>query len=80
VDGPHAVVDSDGLVYITDPALSRVVVSSPDGQLFTQLGWPGTGPGQFLKPVGIAIGPDGRIYVTDNQTCRVQAFELAQSR
>jgi len=33
-----------------------------------------TGPGQFGMPYGIAISPDGSIYVSDINTNRIQKF------
>jgi len=38
-------------------------------------GTQGTGPGQFQDPRGIAVGPDGRIYVADGSNHRVQVFD-----
>ena len=37
-------------------------------------GTPGDGPGEFAAPEGIAIGPNGRIYVADTNNHRVQVF------
>jgi uncharacterized protein (TIGR03663 family) len=34
----------------------------------------GTGPGQFNHPRGIAVGPDGNVYVVDSDNYRVQVF------
>lgn len=39
------------------------------------LGSEGNGPGQFLEPRAIAVGKDGRVYVTDTGNRRVQAFD-----
>jgi DNA-binding beta-propeller fold protein YncE len=35
----------------------------------------GTEPGQFNHPHGVALGPDGNIYVVDSDTHRVQVFD-----
>ncbi len=34
----------------------------------------GTGPGQFNHPRGLALGPDGDVYVVDSDNHRVQVF------
>jgi uncharacterized protein (TIGR03663 family) len=34
----------------------------------------GTDPGQFNHPRGIAVGPDGNVYVVDSDNYRVQVF------
>lgn len=38
------------------------------------IGTPGTEPGQFNAPRGIAVAPDGSVYVTDSRNHRVQQF------
>jgi len=38
-------------------------------------GTQGSGPGQFHDPRGIAIGPEGRVYVADGGNHRVQVFD-----
>ncbi len=41
-----------------------------------QAGSLGTGPGQFNKPRGVAVSPDGsKIYVLDGVNCRIQVFD-----
>jgi tripartite motif-containing protein 71 len=38
------------------------------------MGGRGSGDGQFLRPAGVAIGPDGTLYVTDHFNDRVERF------
>ena len=35
---------------------------------------PGTGPGQFYLPHGIAVAADGRVFVCDRENDRIQIF------
>jgi sugar lactone lactonase YvrE len=37
----------------------------------------GDGPGEFNFPIGIALGPDGDLFVSDFYNARVQRFSLA---
>ncbi|KPJ50445.1 MAG: hypothetical protein AMJ38_01785 [Dehalococcoidia bacterium DG_22] len=39
------------------------------------LGERGTGPGRFIKPVGLAVDSEGNLYVADSGNHRVQKFD-----
>lgn len=58
-------MDAAGVVYVSDQADSRVWVFGADGRSLRSIGRKGRGPGEFERPTGIAIGPDGRLYVRD---------------
>ena len=65
----------NGDLYISDGyGNARVHRFSPDGTLVQSWGEPGTGPGQFNLPHGIAVHPDGRIFVADRENDRIQIF------
>lgn len=49
----------------------------PEGTFRGAVGREGGGPGEFSEPVGMAMGPDGRVYVLDAGRPRVAVFELA---
>ncbi len=74
--------DSSGNVYVVNSDINNVVNAvlkySSNGTPITQWGTFGTGNGQFEGPDGIAIGPDGTVYVSDNDynpsVCRVEEF------
>ncbi len=76
IESPHLAVGGDGRVYLTDPEGGRVLVYSPALQPLAQIGERGVGPGQFGRPVGIAIAPDGSVIVADPDLCRVTAFNV----
>ena len=71
-----------GEVYVTD-ALDRVTVFTADGTVVRRWGSTGDEPGAFdfgaaandgLFRGYVAVGPDGRIYVSDAENHRVQVF------
>jgi sugar lactone lactonase YvrE len=76
-------VDPHGDVWITDSTNDRIQVRSPGGHVLAVLGYHGVlvtehntrGLGQFWNPQGIAIAPNGEVYVADTNNCRIQ--ELA---
>lgn len=73
--GPRAVLLSRGSVYVADTGNKRIVRFSPEGKRLAAWGGDGTGPGQFIEPVGLAAGPSGNIYVADTGNHRVQVFD-----
>jgi DNA-binding beta-propeller fold protein YncE len=67
-------IDPDGLIYVTDAIVPRVLVYDTDGNFVRSWGKRGDGPGMFGRPKGIAIDTDGHVYVADSQTNRLQVF------
>jgi len=65
-------VDSAGNVYAT--RVNKVVKYSATGTILTQWGAWGSGDGQFDSPHGVAVGPDGSVYVADMGNNRIQKF------
>jgi DNA-binding beta-propeller fold protein YncE len=64
-----------GEIYISDGyGNARVHRFSADGKLLQSWGTPGSGPGQFNVPHGIAVGRDGIVYVADRENSRIQLF------
>ena len=62
-------------MYITDGyGNARVHKFAADGRLLFSWGEPGSGPGQFHLPHGIATDEQGRVYVADRENSRVQLF------
>ena len=77
-------IGPDGNLYVTDLS-QRVTVISPVGKVLRRWGKPGHRPGDFhftpFDPTSptdihgkIAIGPDGKVYVSDSGNGRVQVF------
>lgn len=74
--------DAQGDLYVTEfgsPSYDgstggndRIQKFSPTGVPLAQWGTLGSGPGQFNGPVGIAVDPQGNIYVADVGNHRIQ--------
>lgn len=67
----------DGHVFVADGYCNgRVVEYDAQGRRVREFGMRGVEPGQFMNAHGIAIGPDGNIYVADRENGRLQWFDL----
>ncbi len=78
---PRAVAAApDGSIYVADTLNHQIQMLDAEGQ--PVLAWgsfgdvaKGTGEaGQFNEPWGIAVGPDGSVYVSDTWNHRIQKF------
>lgn len=71
-------VAPDGSLYIADTGNHRIQHVAPDGSVINQ--WGSLSPvesapeGLFNEPWGIAVGPDGAVYVADTWNHRIQKF------
>ena len=72
-----------GNAYVADTLHNRVLVYSPSGSLLARWGAgegdgaAGSGPGQFLTPAALAVGPGGEVFVADTGNDRVVALSPA---
>jgi tripartite motif-containing protein 71 len=64
-------------LYVTRRYESNVLVFGGTGSIPSQWGSEGRGPGQFRTPFGVAVAPNGTVYVADSGTHRIQAFCVA---
>jgi len=67
----------DGIFYVArnlSPA-AQSAQPPPGLTVLGGFGRPGRNPGEFNGPRGVAVGPDGSIYVTDSLNHRVQKFD-----
>jgi DNA-binding beta-propeller fold protein YncE len=68
-------VAPSGDLYVSDGyGNARVHRFSADGELIQSWGEPGNGPGQFHLSHGVAVAPDGRVFVADRENDRLQIF------
>lgn len=80
-------VGADGLVYVADEFNNRIVVfgsaspavsqdgamiASTQADMIRQIGPQPDGSSIFNRPNGVAIGPDGNLYVADTWNFRIQ--------
>jgi DNA-binding beta-propeller fold protein YncE len=79
---PRAVaVGPDGSVYVADSGNHRIQKFDAEGNLVLTWGTQGSidnntaQPGTFNEPWGVAVGPDGSVYVADTWNHRIQKFD-----
>ncbi|HME35585.1 MAG TPA: SMP-30/gluconolactonase/LRE family protein [Candidatus Sulfotelmatobacter sp.] len=79
--GSLAIDRENRLLYVADIALDQVLVYDADSfKLVRKMGTTGhkhelTTPGDFAKPTGMAVDPDGNLYVCDTLNDRVEVFD-----
>lgn len=72
---PSAItIGPDGNLWVSIALAGVVRKYTPSGQLLLTLGAPGTEPGQFRFPLGVAIAPNGDVFVADFDRDRVLRF------
>ncbi len=77
-DEPMDIVYSpvNSMLYVADAGNNGIRVFNMEGQVQSKIGTgsglPGTGPGQFSHPEGLAIDSSGDVWVADTDNNRVQ--------
>jgi DNA-binding beta-propeller fold protein YncE len=67
-------VHGDGL-YVCDFTNHQILVfHRQNGNLLRTIGKPGQAPGELGGPLGIAVDPEGNVYVSEIVNCRIQKF------
>ena len=77
-------VDTTGAVYFSEQGSRRVRKILPNGQLITVAGrgLPDLGDGaavsasSLIDPQGVAVGPDGSVYLTDQNAHQVRCVDI----
>lgn len=71
----NVAVGPDNTLFVSDGyGNARVHQFTHDGELLKSWGEPGSGPGQFNLPHGIAVDAQGRVFVADRENNRIQVF------
>ncbi|MCB0103378.1 MAG: TIGR03663 family protein [Anaerolineales bacterium] len=73
---PFIAVDDDLHVFITDPESYRVIEFDPNGEIVRVWGDYGNTPSGFALASGVAVDPEGNIWVTDGSFNRIMRFTL----
>ncbi|KPA11983.1 conserved hypothetical protein, secreted, partial [Candidatus Magnetomorum sp. HK-1] len=74
--------DSNGKMYVADPANHRVMVYDSSKVFDFQIGTTGTsgnGDQEFNEPCDVAVNSAGKIYVVDSQNNRISIFSSTGS-
>lgn len=72
---PADVAIAGDRLYVSDVEHQMIhVLDKVSGETLFAFGENGTGDGQLAHPTGLAIGPDGSIYVSEMSNFRVQQF------
>jgi DNA-binding beta-propeller fold protein YncE len=78
--GPRGIaISSQGWVLLTDTGNARVLVYDSQGSYKSQIGGKGQSLGQFMEPVGIAVGEADQVFVADSFNQRVQVLALNEN-
>lgn len=64
-------IDTCGLILVTEHDNNGVSIFNKDGTFIHCFGCKGSAEGQFSSPSGIALGPDGSIYICDSDNKRI---------
>jgi streptogramin lyase len=77
LNGPHGLaIDAKGNLWVADTGDDRILEfkaqGAEAGACELQTGAEGEGNGQFHYPTGIAVGPNGHVWVADTGNSRIQ--------
>lgn len=70
----HIAYRTDRL-FVNDTLNFRIQIFDSEGRFISAFGDHGTGPGYMAQPKGLAIGPEGNVYVADAVENHVQIFD-----
>ncbi|MDX1961037.1 MAG: hypothetical protein SFU98_20880 [Leptospiraceae bacterium] len=68
-------ISSTGFLYAVLDGSDQVRKYDLSGNLLKTWGTNGSGNGQFISPVGIAVDKNGYVYVVDYSRCDIQKFD-----
>ena len=74
--GPHGIAVSPicGHIFVTDRKNHQIHVFDKQRKHIRTFGEEGSGKGQLKFPVGVAVGAEGLVYVSNNNNNRIEVF------
>ncbi len=70
-----ALFGTTGEILILDGSKKQISVFSPDGEFLRTIGRQGSGPGEFLRPMAMALLGNGQIAVSDPWGGKITLFD-----
>jgi uncharacterized protein (TIGR03663 family) len=77
---PSIGVHPDSIVYASVPARHTVLSANMRGDILFRWGGEGDDMGSLTSPAGVAVGPEGDVFVVDRARARVLRFEVPPVR
>jgi hypothetical protein len=75
LNSPYLLDMKYGRIYVTDMMNGRLVQTTERGVFIRGLGERGVREGQFVRPKGVAVGPEEDVFVSDSTLGVVQVFD-----
>jgi len=75
---PFLTLDKDYNVFVSDPILGRILEFTGEGTFLRTWGTFGTGPAEIGVSGGLAVAPDGKVWVADSLNGRLMIFTLPE--
>jgi DNA-binding beta-propeller fold protein YncE len=73
---PFLAIDEDYNTYVGDPVMGRVLIFDQQGNFLQAFGGFGSGPTEIGIVGGLAIDPEGKVWVADARNNRLMRFSL----
>jgi DNA-binding beta-propeller fold protein YncE len=76
---PFLAIDDDYQVYVADPLLGRVLTFDQHGSFLFAWGGFGSSPSEIGIVGGLAVDPEGRVWVSDARNNRLMRFPMGDA-
>lgn len=77
-DDPAIAASPDGSVYVSIPSRQQILAANLRGDVLLRWGGPGSGRAALNSPSGVAVSPDGSVWVVDRNESRALRFVLPE--